>query len=190
MRRHFLTATAATLALMAAAAAPAAFGQQSASYRLTEAVFNSGGHPGPGGAVTSPSYLVRMDAIGGSFSDHRLTGASFQLAGDFISAYPPPSPVTGLGFSASNALQWNQERSAGVYNVYRGTLSTPPLASDMSTCLLSGLTSRSAPDPATPPPMTAFYYLVSAENLLGEEGPSRVDASGVPHSPSNPCPGP
>lgn len=185
MRSRFITASA--LALMAAA--PMTFGQQSASYRLSEGVFNSCGRAGSS-ALTSATYRIRLDAMGGSFSDLPLSGPSLRLAGGFVADYRPAGPVPGLSFSASDALEWGPERSAGSYNVYRGALPSFPLASDASTCLLSGLTSRSVGSLTAPPPGQAFYYFVSARNLLDEEGPSRVDPSGVPHAPSNPCPGP
>jgi len=185
MRSHVI-ATAAPALLVLALSTPA-LAQQSASYRLTEQVFNAGGHPAPGGVLTSSSYLVRLDAVGGSVADPGLSGPNYRMSGSFVGAYPPPREVAEARFTDSGTLAWDPERSAGVYNVYRGTLSALPLSSDTSACLLPRLTSTSASDAGVPPEGEAFYYLVTVENRLAEEGPSRLDPSGVPIIPPNPC---
>ncbi len=184
--RSNVIATAAP-ALLVMALSTSALAQQSASYRITEQVFNAGGHPAPGGVLTSGSYLVRLDAVGGSVADPGLSGPSYRMSGSFVGAYPPPREVAEARFTDSETLAWDPERSAGVYNVYRGTLSALPLSTDTSACLLPRLTSTSASDAGVPLAGEAFYYLVTVENLLAEEGPSRVDPSGVPLLPPGPC---
>ncbi len=184
--RSNVIATAAPALLVLALSTPA-LAQQSASYRLTEQVFNAGGHPAPGGVLTSGSYLVRLDAVGGSVADPGLSGPSYRMSGSFVGAYPPPREVAEARFTDSETLAWDPERSAGFYNVYRGTLSALPLSSDTSACLMPRLTSTSASDAGVPLAGEAFYYLVTVKNLLAEEGTSRLDPLGAPIHPPNPC---
>jgi len=123
-------------ALPAMALSTQAEAQQSAGYRLVEQVFNADGHPAPGVVLRSDSYLVRLDAVGGSVSDPGLTGAGYRLAGSFVGAYPPAREVADVEFGDEMTMAWSRDLSAGVYNVYRDSLSGLP--GSYGACLLAG----------------------------------------------------
>ena len=90
------------------------------------------------------------------------------MSSGFGSSYPPPVEVTGLTFTGKTDLAWDPESSVGVYNLYRGLVSG--IAPDFGSCQPPELTSTLAIDADTPLASEAFFYLVTAENLLGEEG--------------------
>jgi hypothetical protein len=90
-----------TICLLGSAVAAA---QQSASFKLREQSFNAGGHPRDGAILVSSSFRIRLDSIGETLAEPLATSASFHLAGGFVSAYPPPGEVLGLGFSSDTAL--------------------------------------------------------------------------------------
>lgn len=90
-----------------------AVAQQSASFRLEQSTFNSGGDPHDGSVPISGGHRVTLDALGESVSARALSSASFRMAIGFVAAYPPPGEVTGLVvLSTKQDLVWKPERSA------------------------------------------------------------------------------
>jgi hypothetical protein len=151
--------------------------QQSASYKLTESVFNEGGHPDDSTVLTSASFRITLDAIGDGLSGVSLSSGSFRVDGGFVGSYPPPGEVQGLFFFDKDWMWWDLERSAGDYNVYRDDL-----------CLWPGISAPPAPDPDIPSPGSHHSYLVTVENLLDEEGTKGYDSYWGERPNDSPCP--
>ena len=105
----------------------------------------------------------------------------------FIPAFAPPREVLNLRFTGKDDLAWNHERSIGDYSLYRGLISALPGA--YGACELSGLTLASATDPAAPPAGDGYFYLVTANNRLDEEGTKGFDTL-APTERANPVPCP
>ncbi len=174
MRRAWIVTTVATVAA-GITAAPA---QQSASYQLEEQVLNAGGHPSAGISPASTTYRITRGSIGDSLLGGTLASSSFQIGGGFLAAYPPPGEVAGLDLPAPSTLVWDPEHSAGVYNVYRSAVSTlPGLA--YGACDQAGLTATSTTAGGNPAPGIGFFYMVTVENSLGEEGTKGFQAGGA-----------
>ena len=174
------------LALAVSAAFLPVLAQESPSFKLTEHAFNAGGHPETGIVMVSPSFKVSLDSIGDAVVKTGLSGPSFRLDAGFASAFPPPGEVLGLGFTDHATMYWNPERSAGTYNLYRGLLS------DLSglgygTCLEHHIPGSGTTDPSVPSASDGFYYLVTAENRLDEEG-SKGYGDTAPRPNPSPCP--
>ncbi len=172
--------------LVLALQATPARAQQSASFRLAEQVFNAGGHPAAGVSPSSSSFRISRHSIGEGLNDGALASGSFVLDGGFLAPYPPPGEVAGFDLPAPTSLVWNPERSAGDYNVYRGTLSTLPSLS-YGSCYLQDVTATGATEGAVPPTGSAWFYLVTVENRLEEEGTKGYRSSGAERTGSS-CP--
>ena len=112
------------MALAAATTLPTARAQTSASYRLQESVLNAGGHPAQGAVLSSPSFRVKLDALGDGVLGSALASPSFRMDGGFVGAYPPPGEVRGDRFASKTLLVWDPEKSVGTYDVYRGSLAS------------------------------------------------------------------
>jgi len=149
-------------------AAPAA-AQQSASHTLEEHVFNAGGHPAAGVSPASASHRITLGSLGDALAAPVLVGATSELSGGFVLAYPPPGEVEGLRFTDPATLVWDAERSAGRYNLYRAEVSTlGGLA--YGTCAELGLGAPTTTDATPVAPGSGLFFLVTVENRLGEEG--------------------
>ena len=148
-----------------------AFAQQSASFKLEEHTFNAGGDPSDGVVLTSASYKITLDAIGDPVASRNLSSGSYQMEGGFVAAYPPPGEVLGVSFTDPITLSWDPEKSVGDYNLYRDLMSN-----------LSGLGFGVCEQQEIQDSMTmvddtheleigeGYFYLVTAENRLDEEG--------------------
>lgn len=179
--------TKACMVLLGLVLSSAALAQESANFKLEERVFNAGGHPSAGVVFASGSYRVTLDSIGEGLALRGLTGASFGMDGGFVAPYPPPGEVVNLRFTDGTTLVWDPERSVGDYNVYRALLDTlSGLA--YGDCLEPELPGESAIDLDTPPAETGFFYLVTAENRLDEEGSKGFDSTGAERANPAPCP--
>ena len=66
-------------------------------------------------------------------------------------------------FTDSETLTWPAEPSAGVYNLYRDDTSN-----GFGDCEEQDITGTTTTDTATP--TAAFFYVVTVENRLAEEG--------------------
>ncbi len=146
--------------------------QTSASFQLEEYTLNAGGTPSQGTEVVSASFRLTVASIGDSVSATGLGSASFQLDSGFGVAYPPPGEVAAmcgagacLAFTDLQTLIWPTERSAGAYNLYRDDTS-----GGYGTCEQQDLGATTATDLSAPSTGNSFYYLVTVENRLAEEG--------------------
>jgi hypothetical protein len=146
--------------------------QTSASFRLEEYGFNAGGTPVQGVELTSASFSITLASLGDGLVAGDLSSGSFTVDTGFEAAYPPPGEVAascGVGpcltFSDSQTMSWPAERSAGVYNLYRDDVSN-----GYGNCEQQNLAATTATDPAIPPTDSAFFYLATVANRLGEEG--------------------
>ena len=175
------------LLLLMLALAPAAFGQQSTSFRLEEQVFNAGGRPGQGGIGTSTSFRISLEAIGESLVASGPSSSSFQLDGGFVAAYPPPGEVLGLQFLNTTTLEWDPEGSGGLYNLYRGKLNFISNNNYGAACHEQGIAATTTNDFDVPPSGTGLYYFVTVENRLAEEGGNGPASDGTERN-SGPCP--
>jgi hypothetical protein len=178
-------AVAALVGLMAVGLAAA---QTSTNYKLEEHTFNAGGHPESGTVLTSAGYRMTMDALGESIVGRDLSSASYSMDGSFGAGYPPPGEALNLRFTNATTLVWDPEESVGVYNLYRDWLSTlSGLA--YGNCEQQALSDETATDSDTPTPVgRGFFYLVTAENRLNEEGTKGQDSSDDERPNPSPCP--
>ena len=161
--------------------------QQSATYKLTESVFNGGGNPANGTILTSTSYKMSLDAIGDGAIAAGLWGGPYRMDAGFVSAYPPPGETLGLCFTGKQTLTWNPEKSVGTYNLYRDAI--PALPGGMyGLCSQPGLTRETATDTAVPGAGVGYFYLVTAENRLQEEGTKGYRKNGTERPNPAPCP--
>ena len=69
----------AVVAALVLTLAPTALAQSSASYRISDYAFNSGGHPEQGNTLASPSYHIRLDAIGDASHMGESANVTFHL---------------------------------------------------------------------------------------------------------------
>jgi hypothetical protein len=167
--------------------------QESSNFKMTEHVFNAGGHPADGWVMSSSNYQITLDSVGeplvgaGLESSSALAGASFQIDGGFAAIFWPPGEVTGLGFVDDETLSWSPEKSIGSYNLYRDLLSA--LRSlGYGSCQQYGLDDEQATDRETPPTEDGFFYLITAKNRLDEEGTKGRDSEGSERPNPRPCP--
>ena len=162
--------------------------QESTSYKLNEHTFNAGGNPSDGVVLTSASYKITLDAIGDPVASRNLSSGSYQMEGGFVAAYPPPGEVLGVSFTDPISLSWDPEKSVGDYNVYRDLMSN-----------VSGLGFGVCEQQEIQDSMTmvddshelesgeGFFYLVTVENRLDEEGTKGVSYDG-PERQGTVCP--
>jgi len=169
--------------------APAA-AQSSASYKVQDASLNNGGDPRNVPVLASGHFHMSLDAIGGGAVRSGLASASFHVDTGFVARHPPRPEVTGLLLTPNafpeTQLQWNPLASAISYEVYRGTISTLP--GTYGTCFASGLISTSTTDTSLPSINQGFFYMVTARNAIGEEGPKGFRSTGLEQANPAPCP--
>ncbi len=167
-------------------AAPA-LAQQGEGVRISDHAINAGGHPSQGVVMASASYHLRFDSLAESTAGLLLEGDGYRLQGGFVACYPAPLEVTGLRFTDAATLVWAPERSAGIYNLYRGGIDDLALGG-YGSCLDDSLSDESSVDVERPPVGNGFAYLVTAENRLEEEGSLGTDSAGSEREPGSPCP--
>jgi hypothetical protein len=153
-----------------------ALAQTSTSFKVEEHVFNAGGHPSDGDVMASTGFRITLDAIGESVGGSGLNSASFRMDGGFGVAYSPPGEIQGLGFTDHETLTWNREKSAGVYNLYRDQISNLSGLGSGS-CEQNDLPGETATDFSVPAQNTGYFYLVTVENRIGEEGTKGSDSA-------------
>jgi len=164
-----------------------ALAQESANYKLNEHTFNAGGNPSDGVVLTSASYKITLDAVGDSVSGPNLVSASYNMDGSFVSGYPPPGEILGLFFTDSQTLVWSPEKSIGVYNLYRGLLSSLD-GTVYGSCGEPDIIVNTTTDNDPVPDGDGHFYLITAENRLAEEGTRGMDSDGNERPTLNPCP--
>jgi len=163
-----------------------AMAQQSTNFKVESAVFNAAGHPAEGMTLSSASFRVTLDAIGDAVAGPALSSGSFVAHAGLVAIYPPPGEVDGLIFVDATTLQWNAERSAGSYNLYRASISG--LAGlQYGACLQTGLATPGATDTDPVPSADGFFYLVTVANRLDEQG-SKGFHSDSSERPGTVCP--
>jgi len=143
--------------------------QQSPSYVVESATINAGGHPTQGVEMSSGNFRVRLDAIGDAVPASDIASVSFRSGAGFVGRYLPAGEVGGLFFVDEQTLNWNAERSAGSYNLYRGTLSQLT-GLQFGSCTQQSLAGLSATDTDAVPASDGYAYLVTVRNRLNEEG--------------------
>jgi hypothetical protein len=163
-----------------------ALAQTSASYKLVESTFNNGGHPANGSSATSASYRIKLAAVGDAVTTTGLSSTSHRMDAGFVSPYPPPGEIRNERWTSKSTLSWDSEMSVGSYQLYRDLLTTLP--GGFGACLQSSLPAEAATDAAIPAVGTAWFYLVTARNRLGEEGTKGFRSSGAERPNVSPCP--
>ena len=177
----------ALLLLVGLIAAPS-LAQQSLNYKLTESVFNAGGHPANGAILASASFRVKLDAVGEGVVRPGLSSSSFRVDGGFVGAYPPPGEVLGLMLSADRqTLRWHPEKAVGTYALYRDLLTTL-VGGEYGDCLQYNVAGETATDASTPPVNDGYFYIVTGRNRLREEGTKGKNSAGAERPNLNPCP--
>ncbi len=156
----------------------AAMAQSSASYQLDEMVFNSGGHPFNGTVLASANYQIRFDSLGENIVGLPMSSPSYSIDSGFGTAYLPPGETTGLRFDTRDTLSWDPERSAGSYNLYRDAIAAVS-GGEYGQCSQQGLVAATATDSDPVTLGGGFFYLVTVENRLQEEGSKGADSAGT-----------
>jgi len=158
----------ALLGLFLGGLAPA---QESASYRLKPYTLNVGGVPFDLTTLhISTSYRVRPSALGEAMAGAGLTSTSFALAAGIGLLCRPAGEVTNLSFLSDGVtLTWDLDPTMEHYHLYRDVV--PNFAPSFGACQQFNIVGPSATDTATPGVTQAYYYLVTAVDCLGQEGP-------------------
>lgn len=164
-----------------------ALSQESPSYRLKETVLNAAGHPAGVTTLSSASFRITLDSLGEECSESNLLGTSFHSDVGFSIRYSPPGEVRGLRFTDRQTLIWNPDRSARTYNLYRDAVGDLPLGA-YGTCLQMSLEEETAIDAETPTDQVGWFYLVTVQNRVGEEGTKGKNSLGAERPNPNPCP--
>ena len=155
-----------------------ALAQQSASHSLEEHVFNAGGHPHASGSPGSASHRLTLGSLGDPFRMRRYFGSTFLLDGGFVLTYPPPGEIRNLRFTDPTTLVWDPDPSAGRYHVYRDTLAALG-ALGYGLCAQRNLLVPTATEELPLPAGSGFFFLVTVESRLAEEGSKGFNDSGV-----------
>jgi hypothetical protein len=171
--------------VVAAVCGPAA-AQTSASFKVTESVVHAGGNPLDGARPTSASFRVGHDAIGDGAVGSAMASTSYRAAGGFVGRYRPAGEVPGVRFTDRTSLHWNHDPSARTYNLYRNVLSSLP--GNYGSCYQSGLAASPFVEAGAPAQGSGWYYLVTAENLLRQEGTKGQRSDGSERPNAEPCP--
>jgi hypothetical protein len=161
--------------------------QQSASYRLADFVVNEGGHPIQAIHLASSSFHLKIDSVGEGLVGATQQSTSFRSEAGFVSGYPPPGEVRQLLYPDRTTMVWRTERSVGTYNVYRDLVSSLP-ALGFGACFARALPGATASEPGDPPSDSGWFYLVTAENRLREEGTKGNRSNGISRGNPDPCP--
>ena len=172
---------------LGALVAGAAAAQQSASFALSEHAFTAGGCPQDGSPLTSPGFHVGLCALGETAAAPELAGGGFALEGGFVAPYPPPGSVRNLRFLSEDQLAWDPEESAGSYNLYQGTLSSP-FDPGYGACLGGGIPTANTVVGTDPAPGTGVFLIVTVRNRLNDEGTKGPDSAGSARPNPTPCP--
>lgn len=166
---------------------PLAFAQQSASHSISDATLNAGGSPRDGTALVSASHQVTLSSLGGFAARRGLQSASNFMDGGFVSGYVPATEVHGVSWLDHETMQWSAHVAAGDYAVYRDSLAALA-AGDYGDCHTHDISSTSVYDTDLPPAGSGFFYLVSVENRLEEEGTLGSSSTGDERVPAAECP--
>lgn len=161
------------------------FAQSAGNYVQDEHIFNEGGNPLQGQVLASTNFIITLDAVGQSLGLTELSGSSFQMQAGFVPAYPPPLETLNLKFVTKTQMIWDHEKSVGTYNIYRGNGDN---FAPFGACMSKSLPSENGQDSEIPAPNQFFYYLVTAENQIEEEGTKGYESDGTERINAAPCP--
>ena len=128
-----------------------------------------------------------IDAIGSAVGGGQLSSSAFQLDVGFTAAYRPPLEVLGLIFDDADTLVWLVEAAAADYTLYRGLMSGIA-ALGYGSCETTDIPSTTVNDPDIPPSSDGYFYLVTSNNRLNEEGTKGFDSDGAERPNPSPCP--
>jgi len=174
------------LCVLIPAVSSTVWGQTSANFKLEEYTFNNGGDPKDGIVLQSTAYSITLDAMGDAIAGQNMSGSSYQTDAGFVTWYPPPGEVINLMFTDSTSMTWNFEPSIGLYNVYSGDVTD--LSTGYGSCYQTDLTVETVTVADLPPAGTCYFYLVTADNRLNEEGTMGFNSVGTKRTNSSPCP--
>ena len=163
------------------------YAQSSASFEISQSNLNFGGRPGnTAGPGTSASFQLSLDALGGGPNSRPMSSASYGMHAGFVTANAPPGNASGLIWLNKTDMEWNAGNAAVAYNVYRDNLNTLP-GLGYGLCFASEISGLGAQDLGIPTVGNAYFYLVAAENRLGEESSKGSDSAGATRG-GNACP--
>ena len=154
---------------------------------MDESTIHAGGHPIGGLGLTSANYRMSLDTVGEAVTAPLLSNSTNSMDVGFSRSYPPPAEVrqvVALGDKATFA--WAPERSVGTYRVYRGYSTMPP--AHYGFCRIGDVAGGSVLLEEAPDSGQQFFYLVTAQNMLFEEGITGYDSAGTPRGNPGPCP--
>jgi hypothetical protein len=145
--------------------------QTSASFKLDEFALNSGGTPisSTGSSLSSASFQIKLSSLGEGLIGPALSSASFGVDSGFTQGLLPAGETRGLIFTSQDKLEWDAHLSAGSYKLYRD-LHSNLAGLGFGQCEQQGLSGAGATDTDSVPIGDAYFYLVTVENRLGEEG--------------------
>jgi hypothetical protein len=153
--------------------------QVSTSFALDESHFNAGGHPDGGATPFSTSYRITLDSIGDGVAAAGISSVSYRIDSGFVPSYPPPTEVLGVNLTNVQTLVWLPNATAtGGYDVYRGLVSALSGLS-YGSCVQQNLPVSTAIDTATAPAGDGYFFLVTAENTLNQNGTKGKDSFGT-----------
>ena len=138
-----------------------------------------------GTSATAPSQkFMHIEQTVGLLAD--LDGAALGWSTAINNAFPTGTPgvPTGVGAAPGNGqvtVSWGAVTGASTYNLKRGSVPGGPYPN-----VTSGITGTSKVDAGLTNGV-AYYYVVSAQNGLGESANS-AEASATPSGPSPPAP--
>jgi len=128
---------------------------------------------------------MTLDAIGDGINATGLSSASYGMDAGFPPDYRPPGEVLNLRWTSKTQFGWNPEPSVGKYNTYRGDLGA---FTGCGLCLHGSLSANSDTDAQVPGAGSGYFYLVTAENRISEEGIKGRDSGGTVEPNPTPCP--
>ena len=164
------------IVLFAVAAFPVP-GQSSAGYTVESGTFNAAGRPGEQTAPASASYRITMDSLGEGVIRTGLESASYRQSAGVTASCRPPGEIRRLNFQDKVTLDWDGEKSAGTYQLYRDDLTTLS-SGGTGSCYRDGLVESRWTEGVDPDPSAGWFYLVTVSNRLGEEGPRGLASDG------------
>ena len=152
--------------------------QSSASFKIEESAFVAAGHPDDATILTSTDYRITFDTLAGPFLPTSMSSAGFISEATWFYTYRPPLEISGLVFVDKTTLEWIGSPAAGSYNLYRDTVTNLAGAS-YGNCIQQGIPSSTTMDADAVPGGETFFYLVTVENRLGEEGGKGSQSDGM-----------
>ena len=147
---------------------------------------NAGGHPRNGIGLSSANYRMSLDAIGETPIAPVLFSTAYSMDVGFARCFPPPREVQQITVLDKTMFAWTPERSVGTYRVYRGDLHELPFGH--GACPIADVGVEYVPLEEVPDVGEQFFYLVTAENTLLEEGIIGYDSAGAARAAAGPCP--